>query len=281
MLPAAPRIFAHRGFSSRHPEMTLAAYQEAVEWSIAEGVAVGLECDVQLTADHQLVCLHDAVLGRTADAFGPVSQWTLPELRALDFGSWKTSKPSPAQSSVVTLEQLLNLVLAARLRGADVELVVETKHPQPRGLELEQRVCELLSNYGWDRPGAPVRLITFSRPAAELLAQRLPLTDRTLLLEGDLGPCADGSLPPGIHVAGVDVRLLRGDPGFVARARECGNEVHVWTVNDWSDISFCLEIGVTGLTTDCPDRVLEVLRRSPALTSGWGAAAARLTSSAA
>jgi glycerophosphoryl diester phosphodiesterase len=262
--------------------MTLAAYQDAIAWSAAEGVPVGLECDVHLTADDQLVCLHDAALGRTTDACGPVAQWSLPELRTLDFGSWKNPDPTPEQKALVTLEELLGLVLAARLRGEDVSLVIETKHPQPCGLELEQRVCRLLAAYGWDRPGAPVRLITFSLPAAELLARQVPRTDRTLLVEGDLGPCADGTLPPGIRVAGVDIRLLREDPGFVARAVQCGNEVHAWTVNSWSDIALCLELGVTGITSDHPDRVLEVLRRSPVRTSGhdWSAAAQLATSAA-
>jgi glycerophosphoryl diester phosphodiesterase len=248
--------------------MTLAAYQEAIDWSLVEGVAVGLECDVRLTADDQLVCLHDASLGRTAHAFGPVSQWSLPELRTLDFGSWKTPEPTPAQRALVTLEELVGLVLAARLRGADVSLVIETKHPQPGGLELDQRVCQLLAAYGWDRPGAPVRLITFSLPAAELLARQLPVTDRTLLIEGGPGPCAGGTLPAGIRVVGVDIRLLRTDPGFVTRAVQCGNEVHAWTVNEWSDIALCLELGVTGLTSDYPDRVLEMLRRSAGARGG-------------
>ena len=264
--------------------MTLAAYQEAIDWSVAEGVALALECDVHLTADDQLVCLHDAALGRTTDAVGPVAQWNLPELRTLDFGSWNTPNPTAAQRALVTLEELMGLVLAARLKGADVSLVIETKHPQPCGLELEQRVCRLLETYGWDRPGAPVRLITFSQPAAELLARRLPLTERTLLVEGDLGQSAGGTLPAGIQVAGVHIGLLRTDPGFVARAARCGNEVHAWTVNDWSDIAWCLELGVTGLTSDYPDRVLEVLRRSSApagAPSGRTRVASTLATSAA
>ncbi len=71
---------------------------------------------------------------------------------------------------------------------------------------------------------------------------------------------ADGRLPDGIDIVGVDHRLLRRDPDFVARARRCGNETHVWTVNEYADIAFCLDLGVTGLTTDYPDRVVDVLR---------------------
>jgi glycerophosphoryl diester phosphodiesterase len=263
-LPAA-RIFAHRGFSSRQPESTLAAYTTAIEWSLAEGVPVGLECDVQLTADGELVCLHDAYLGRTVSATGPVSSWTLPDLRRLDFGSWKVPDPTVDQRSVVTLPELLTLVEDARARGADVELAIETKHPRGRGrqLELDRRVCRLLADRGWDHPGAPVRLITFSVPAAALLTRLVPQLPRTLLVSRTLRPYADGVLPDGLTVAGVCVRLLRRDPGFVARALARGNEVHVWTVNDPADIGFCRDLGVSGFTSDCPDQVLAVLGRDP------------------
>lgn len=263
LLSAAPRIVAHRGFSSRQPEMTLAAYADAIEWSITEGVSLGLECDVHVTADDQLVCLHDSSLGRTTDACGPVGAWTLAELRDLDFGSWKVRQPTPAQRSVVSLAELVGLVQDGRARGADLELVIETKHPQPRGLELEDRVCGLLADCGWDRPGAPVRLITFSVPAAQRLATLLPRTNRSLLVETDLGPYADGSLPDGVHVAGVDVALLRADPDFVSRAASHGNEVHAWTANTWADIAWCRDLGVTAVTSDYPDRVLDVLGRDP------------------
>ena len=153
-------VVAHRGFSSRQPEMTLAAYREAVEWSVAEGVAVGLECDVRFSADQELVCLHDPVLGRTSPGRGAVAEWSVAALRALDFGSWRVLAPSVEQRSLVTLGELLALVAEARTRGADVRLVVETKHPSDEGLTLERRVCELLAEYGWTGPGAPVRVIT-------------------------------------------------------------------------------------------------------------------------
>ncbi len=256
---SAQRIFAHRGFSSRQPEMTLAAYQEAIQWSLAEGVPLGLECDVHFSADEQLVCLHDRVLDRTSDARGLVADWTLAQLRRLDFGSWKVLDPAPEQRSLVTLAELMALVAGARIRGADVSLVIETKHPSDRGLAIEQRVCQMLAAYGWDVPGAPVRLITFSVPAAELLAQLVPDVDRTLLIEHEFGRFADGTLPGGIHVAGVAIDLLRQHPDFVERARAHGNEVHVWTVDDIGDIELCRSLGVTGFTSDYPDRVRAVL----------------------
>ena len=87
---ADPLVFAHRGASADLPEHTLAAYLRALD----EG-ADGLECDVRLTRDGHLVCVHDRRLDRTSNGRGPVSARTLAELEALDFGSWHRAATPP------------------------------------------------------------------------------------------------------------------------------------------------------------------------------------------
>jgi glycerophosphoryl diester phosphodiesterase len=82
---------------------------------------------------------------------------------------------------------------------------------------------------------------------------------RVLLVEHRLGRWSAGRLPDGIKIIGPDLELIKSDPGFVARARAHGNEVHVWTVNASDDIRFCRDLGVTGFTTDYPDLVAEIL----------------------
>ena len=91
-LPPLPRnseplVIAHRGASSDVAEHTLPAYLEAIERG-----ADGLECDVRLTRDGHLVCVHDRTLHRTSNGRGAVSEWDLAELQALDFGSWKKDR---------------------------------------------------------------------------------------------------------------------------------------------------------------------------------------------
>src|SRR6185369_5236115 len=103
---------AHRGSSYRHAEHTLDAYLLAIE----EG-ADGLECDVRLTRDGHLVCLHDSRLDRTSDGRGRVSVQTLADLERLDFGR---------AAKVLTLQSLLDVALDA---GRPLRLLIETKHP--------------------------------------------------------------------------------------------------------------------------------------------------------
>lgn len=80
----AIQVVAHRGASEDAPEHTLAAYRKAID----DG-ADALECDVRLTADGTLVCVHDRRVNRTSNGRGAVSALELADLRTLDFGSWK------------------------------------------------------------------------------------------------------------------------------------------------------------------------------------------------
>ena len=74
-------VLAHRGYSSRAPENTMAAFRLALEAG-----ADGLELDVQLTRDGEAVVIHDFTLDRTTDGSGFVAQYTLAELRQFDAG---------------------------------------------------------------------------------------------------------------------------------------------------------------------------------------------------
>src|ERR687890_2755609 len=79
-----PRVIAHRGSSAARAEHTLGAYLKALD----DG-ADGLECDVRLTRDGHLVCVHDRRIDRTSNGRGVLSTLELAELTELDWGSWR------------------------------------------------------------------------------------------------------------------------------------------------------------------------------------------------
>lgn len=140
------RVYAHRGSSGLFPEHTRAAYMRALD----EG-ADGVEIDVHLTRDGEVVCFHDPLVDRTTDGHGAVSDLTLAELRRLDVHSWKTPRlpgeyGRPAEQ-LMTFQDLLELLADA---GRDVGLAVELKHPSPYGHTLEERVLQVLLQFGWD-----------------------------------------------------------------------------------------------------------------------------------
>ena len=128
------QVVAHRGASEENAEHTLGAYLAALDAG-----ADGLECDVRLTADGHLVCVHDRSLRRTAATPGSVSTMELKDLSELDMASWKNPwadlddeapDTDPELGRVLTLRKLLETVADCDRR---VELAVETKHPTRYG----------------------------------------------------------------------------------------------------------------------------------------------------
>jgi glycerophosphoryl diester phosphodiesterase len=149
-----PRVVAHRGASHDVAEHTLGAYRRA----LADG-ADALECDVRMTRDGHLVCVHDRRLERTSDGRGVVSTKRLEELESLDWGSWKNpwadlddeaDLPDDSARALLTLRDLLAFV---RDQPGPVELLIETKHPTRYSGLVEQRLVELLDQAGLVHPG--------------------------------------------------------------------------------------------------------------------------------
>ncbi|WP_055586473.1 glycerophosphodiester phosphodiesterase [Peterkaempfera griseoplana] len=275
------RVVAHRGSSDAVPEHTLAAYRRAIE----EG-ADALECDVRLTADGHLVCVHDRRVDRTSNGRGVVSTLELAQLAELDFGSWKDGSlppeepeapdrapelsvigsgpgawrvPDPERTSVLTLERLLELVADA---GRPVELAIETKHPTRYAGRVEAELLRVLHRFGLLGPGtSPVRIMSFSQLSLRRVRQAAPSIPTVFLMERLPLRFRDGSLPQGVGIAGPGIELVRANPGFVARLHRAGHRVHVWTVDDPADVELCLRLGVDTVITNRPREVLDQLGR--------------------
>lgn len=145
-------VVAHRGASADLAEHTLAAYQLALEQG-----ATGLECDVRLTRDGELVCVHDRRVDRTSTGRGVVSVMTLSELDELRWGD--EDKPG-----VLRLESLLELLTPG------VRLFVETKHPVRYGGLVEAKLVALLARHSLARPAnkeeSPIVVMSFSQQAS-------------------------------------------------------------------------------------------------------------------
>ncbi|MGW1774094.1 glycerophosphodiester phosphodiesterase [Streptomyces sp. NPDC002104] len=240
------RVIAHRGASHEHPEHTMAAYRQA----IADG-ADALECDVRLTADHRLVCVHDRRVERTSDGRGVVSEMTYEQLRALDFGAWKGAGHAGAR--VLLFEDLLKEALAAPY---PVGLAVETKHPTRAGGRLEAELVRLLGEYGLADGGAGrVEVMSFSRSALTRMHRLAPGLPAVYLIERRIRPVR----PPYATHAGPGIELVRQDPGLVGRLRAKGLRVRVWTVDEPEDVELCVRLGVDTLITNRPRDVRKLL----------------------
>jgi glycerophosphoryl diester phosphodiesterase len=254
---AAPLVFAHRGSSAARPEHTLAAY----ELAIAEG-ADGLECDVRLTRDGHVVCVHDALIDRTSNGRGRVSAMSLAELDRFSYAPG-TDRPV----GILTLDRLLTAALAA---GRPLQILIETKHPSRFGGAVEEAVIDTLARHGlataagMAERGVLVSVMSFSALALRRMRGLGPEVPTVFLF--DLGPKAvwEGRTPFGADALGPGINALRGRPDLVRRAHERGHRVYVWTVNQADDIALVLDLGADGIISDRPAEVLRaVYRRLP------------------
>lgn len=270
--PRPPQVVAHRGASQAEPEHTLAAYRRALEVG-----ADALECDVRLTADGHLVCVHDRRVDRTSNGSGLVSTLELTQLEGLDWGSWRqlsagessgeTEEPDVEEpgdrSRLLTLRRLLGLVADA---GPGIQLAIETKHPTRYGGLVERRLVEALDRFGWARPAphrsSPVRVMSFSFLALRRMRQLAPRLPLVLLADRLQPVLREGSLPRGVHTAGIGVELLRAHPDLPHRLHQRGHAVHVWTVDEPDDVRRCLDADVEAIITNRPQQVLRQLGRS-------------------
>lgn len=249
--PSYPQVVAHRGASSRAAEHTRAAYERAIEQG-----AEALECDVRLTADGHLVCVHDGRIDRTSDGTGRVSNKTLRELQEHDFGSWWDGEPGDASEEILTLDGLLELVMSASRR---IDIAIETKHPTRFGGYTEQMVVRTLERFGILHPrgdSPQVRVMSFSAIALRRMRELAPQVPTVYLMDRVPVLLRSGQLPFAASVAGPSIEIVRTDPQDVRRWQAAGNSVHVWTVDTREDVAACMRMGVTAVITNQPGDVL-------------------------
>lgn len=277
-----PVIFAHRGSSGTYAEHTRAAYLQA----LADG-ADGVECDIHLTRDGELVCIHDTTLERTTNGTGDVADHTLAQLRELDVSSWKgVSIPAEYGNASEQFLSLGDLLVLLRRCGRAVKLAIELKHPSPFGLRLEEALIAFLMDEGWDPESSmlgrvEISFMSFNPDSLRQLAESAPhhvlcqlvadvkpqdVRDALRLgglAEGALITVMQRALKEGeelldrqeVGLAGPGVTYVRDHPERIRRWLHDGARVRVWTVNTVEDARFLVELGVQELTTDFPARL--------------------------
>jgi glycerophosphoryl diester phosphodiesterase len=264
------QVIAHRGSSGEHPEHTLGAYEQALD----EG-ADAVECDIRLTRDGALVCVHDRKVNRTSDGRGVVSTLELADLAELDFASWKKRGAGDAlleadweepdtdveRGKVLTLDRLLELVLDHER----VQLHIETKHPTRYGGLVEQRLVDVLERYGCSTPlsrsVSRIAVLSYAPTSLRRMWTLAPLLPTVLNMDRVPVRYREGRLPRRVTAAGLALRIVQAHPGIVRRLQAHGHRVHVFTADDPADIDYVLGLGVDAVISNHPGRVLRRLGR--------------------
>jgi glycerophosphoryl diester phosphodiesterase len=230
---------AHRGASGHCPENTRAAFLRAIELG-----ADMVELDCQMTRDGAVVVIHDDRLDRTTSGRGRVRDYTLREIKTLDAGSWFAA--GFAGEEVLTLEEAIEL-----LRG-HVELNLEIKGDDAPGrLEIQcvgiVRSLRFFSQTVFSSFSAPrIRLVRDLADDARIGV----LVDAAASWAGALDFARD------IGAEAMHPQRSLASEATLAAAHGRGFEVRAWAVNRQADIDALVVLGVDGIFTDFPERLL-------------------------
>lgn len=271
-----PEVVAHRGVTAEAAEHTLSAYRSAVKVG-----ADAVECDVRMTRDGVLVCVHDRQIAHTSNGRGVVSALHLEQLEQYRFGARRSGsnrwaddeilsvkdEPDVESGLVLTLDRLLEYITAT---PGTVRLAIETKHPTRKTWKVEEALVACLERFGLLQNGTPVewagkpavRMMSFSQLAVRRMADLAPGVPTVQLIGKRLRPLRRELLLGGTTAVGPKISVLRTDPDYVADAHAAGKEVHVWTVNTAADMDLVRDLGVDVVVTDRPAELLRRLGRA-------------------
>ncbi len=225
------KIFAHRGYSSKHPEATWIAYEKAVE-----ALADGFECDVRLSKDGQVVCFHDRTLKRIGNLNKPVSKLTAAQLRQY--------------VQAISLDELLELAITEKKN-----LLIETKHPVLTGGQIENEVISIIKKRSKliDESGIEVTLMSFSFLAVWRMKRHYRNVIKVIKYPW-------GFFFKNSKGFAISIEVLKKHPGIIRRS--AGKRIYVWTVNEEADLKWLKKREIYGVITDRPKRARRILLSS-------------------
>jgi glycerophosphoryl diester phosphodiesterase len=239
-----PLVIAHRGASAFAPENTLAAFRLAVEQG-----AGAVELDAKLSADGQVIVLHDTTLDRTTNGHGPVRNFSVQQLKKLDAGSFFSAdfggEPLP------TLEEVFDAV------GRSIFINVELTNYDSPNDRLVEKCVDLVSSFHLEERVLFSSFHPLNLMRARSLLPEVPVA--ILALPGRPGWWARSFLIRKISPEAVNPYYSDVSSNFTAHQHQIGRRVNVWTVNDPKDLERMVLIGVDGIITDNPPAALRVI----------------------
>ncbi|MCJ7842748.1 glycerophosphodiester phosphodiesterase [Lederbergia sp. NSJ-179] len=238
------KIFAHRGSSGTHPENTIAAFQEAIRLGVD-----GIELDIQLTKDHELVVIHDYTLDRTTSGSGKVEDYTVEELKAFDAGSKFSSEF--AGETIPTFREVLAL-----LQGTNIELNIEIKKRVEEDTGIEKKMIRELEEFHYLQESI---ISSFNHDSLKrVMALNQNLECAILYTKKMEQPWQYATH---IGAKALHTYLPETDHEMIIEAQQNGFPVRVFTINKDEDLESFFQAKVAGIFTDFPEKAMNLLKK--------------------
>lgn len=235
------KIFAHRGSSGTHPENTLASFKEAIRLGVD-----GIELDVQLTKDQNLVVIHDYTLDRTTNGTGKVNEYTLEELKGFDAGS--KFSPEFQSERIPTFREVLEL-----LKNTNIELNVEIKNPVKHETGIEERMIQEIKEFGLLHK---VVVSSFNHDSLKRVIKLVPEIESAILYTKKMDD--PWEYATAIGATALHTYEPETDIEMIAEAQEKGFPVRVFTVNEKESMEKFFKGKVAAIFTDYPEKALSL-----------------------
>jgi glycerophosphoryl diester phosphodiesterase len=238
-------VIAHRGFSGRAPENTLASFRRAME--IGSDM---IELDVQLSQDGKVVILHDDTLERTTNGRGRVADFTLAELKQLDAGSW--FGPRFSGQRIPTLNEVLELAKGRILVNIEIKNPTHGQYPIT---ELCDRALQETR-----RAGMVNRVIfsSFNPVALERIREKDPRIWVALLYHKPWNSLLEITRHSEYPVLNLRHSYLTKNK--IGKIHQEGRKLNVYTLNSEEELERFVSWEVDGIITNDPDRLLKILQ---------------------
>ncbi len=237
-------VWAHRGASGYAPENTIEAFRKAVEMR-----ADGVELDVQMSKDGELVVIHDETLDRVSDVSGNVRDMTLAQLKEVDVG-----KPFPGYPTVriPTLREVME-----ELKPTGLTINIECKTGLFFYPGLEEKLNELIGKMNMEEK---IWISSFNHRSVLRMKALRPELKTGFLVQDVLADAAGYAKYYGVEALHPACYHMQ-EEGLIERCKEQGVAVHLWTVNDREWMERFARAGVDALITNYPDQAREVIDR--------------------
>lgn len=235
--------FAHRGFSGKYPENTMLAFRKAVEVG-----ADGIELDVQLTKDGEVVIIHDETIDRTTDGEGYVSDYTYEELSRFDASYIYRGKIE--FNKIPTLREYFEMI-----KDTDLVTNIELKTGVKEYLGIEEKVWELIKEFKLE---GKVIISSFNHFSIMRMRELAPNLKYGLLSETWIIDA--GKYTHNLGVACYHPIQWNLTPEVIKEVKKYGIEINTWTVNTEDRIRYMIENNIDIIIGNFPDLTKKILK---------------------
>ena len=240
-------IFAHRGFSGYYPENTMLAFQKVAEETVADGI----ELDIQLTKDGEIVIMHDETLDRTTNGTGNLKDYTLAELKMLSVGL--NVKGILPRQTIPTLREYFTW-----LKTTNLITNIELKTSIHEYAGIEKKLVDLVHEFGLEKQ---IWYSSFNHYTVKRVQELMPGAICGLLVD-------DWMLNPGQYCKAAGafslnaLKQFAAKPGICDELHEYGIKMQAWTPNTYEELQGLIDNHCDVLITNFPDRAAKLLGRT-------------------